>query len=188
MLKHSSFVSETSYARLEHEKKYYIAYAALLFVCGVLFLIIPVFDKNGILIFAESWLLLCVFALALLRPLFYSRGVADVVMGIITGSLYLLLEAALGSAVNSIGSWRLAVCIALFLAGTSRILAYARMIVIINLPLMPICGLAEMTASVMIFVGWPGDSASMIYWFLGMTVLLAGFESLTEAAKLRAQV
>ena len=187
MLKQSAFVSEKSYVRLTHEQKYYISFAVVLFVCGALFLIMPVFDRNGILIFTASWGLIAALALAVLRPLFFSRGVADVVMAIITGSLYALLEIVISIAVISIGSYRIAICMALFFAGISRILAYARMIVIINLPLMPICGLAEMTAAVMLFMGWPSDSASMIYWFIGMTVILSGFESLTESAKLHEQ-
>lgn len=187
MLRQSSFVSEKSYTRLAHEKKYYIIFAMVLFVCGMLLLLIPVFDKSGILILAASWVLLAVLVLDIVRPLFYSRGVADVVMAIITGSLYALLGVVIGTTVSSIENYRLAICLALFFAGISRILAYARMIVIINLPLMLICGLAEMIASVMLFMEWLGDSASIIYWFLGMTVILSGFENLTESAKLWVQ-
>jgi hypothetical protein len=185
MLRHSSFVSENSRARSAGEIKYYIIYAAVLFLCGLLLLIIPVFDRNGAFILAAGWALLAVFALDILRPMFYSRGVADIVMAILTGAFYALLGFVLGMNALSIENYRIAVCLALFFAGISRVLAFARMVVVTNLPLMLICGFAEMIASFLLFMGWPGDSAPMIYWFVGMTVILTSFESISEAAKLR---
>jgi uncharacterized membrane protein len=58
------------------------------------------------------------------------------------------------------------------------------MIVVISIPMMPICGIIEMAAAVMIFMGWPDGRFSMIYWIVGMVVILAGFQSISEAAKL----
>jgi hypothetical protein len=187
MLRQSSLVCDSSRARSVKEEKYYMTFAALLFICGALFLIIPVLDKNGALILAVSWVLLAVLALDLIRPLFYSRGVADVVMVIFTACLYALLGYVVGMNALLIEEYRLAVCMALFFAGMSRIFAYARMIVVINLPLMLICGFSEITAAFMLLMGWPGLGAAIIYWFLGMTVIMSGFESMTEATKIRAQ-
>ncbi|HEX2938321.1 MAG TPA: hypothetical protein VHO66_05315 [Ruminiclostridium sp.] len=185
MLRASSFIVERSRAKSAKEEKYYKTFAIILFLCGLLFLLIPLFFLNGLFILLEGWVLLAVFALAILRPLFYSRGVADVVMALLTGALYAYLCFTIGSNVNSIESFRLGLCAAMLLSGVSRILAYARMVVIVNIPLMLVCGFAEMLSSILIFAGWPGYGVQMIYWFLGMTTILNGFESLSEAAKLR---
>lgn len=187
MRRQSAFVTENSHARLESEIKYYIVFAAVLFLCGVLLLMIPIFDKNGAFILAAGWALFAVFAMDIVRPMFFSRGLADAVMAILTGSFYALLGYVLGMNALSIESYRLAVCLALFFAGISRILAFAGMISIINLPMMIVCGLAEMTAAFCLFMGWPGYGAAIIYWFVGMTVILSAFESVSEAARLRAQ-
>lgn len=187
MLRQSSFVSETSSARADREEKYYIAFSIALFVCGALLLLTPLIDRNGAFILAAGWMLLLVLSLDILRPLFFSRGVADVVMAIITAAYYAFLGFAVGTDVLSIENYRLGLCLAVFFAGISRILAYARMIVVVNLPLMPVCGFAEMAVAVMLFMGWPGEGAGMIYWLIGMTVVLTGFESLREAASLRVQ-
>ena len=187
MLRPSSLVCDHSRAYSAKEGKYYIIFAVLLFVCGTLLLTIPSFDKNGVFNLAVSWVLLAVLALDIVRPLFYSRGVADVVMTILTGCLYALLGYVIGLKMISIEGYRLAVCLALFFAGMSRIFAFARMVVAVNLPLLLVCGLAETTAAVMIFAGWPGYGAAVIYWYLGMTVILSGFESVNEAAKVGAQ-
>lgn len=185
MLKTSSFIVEHSRAHSAKEERYYIIYAAALFLCGVLFLLIPLFYLHGLLILLEGWVLLAVFAMTILRPLFYTRGVADAVMEIFIGSLYAYLCFSLGSSVSSIEDFKLGLCAVMFLAGISRIIAYARMIVIVNIPLMPICGFAEILSSILIFADFPIEGYHMMYWFLGMTTILAGFESLTEAGKLR---
>lgn len=188
MLRQSSFVKDTSCARTASEKKYYIAFAVALFVCGVLFLILPPLDVNGILIMVSSWVLVAVLALALLRPLLFSRGVADVAMAIITGAYYGVLEMSLGTTVNSIADYRLMISIALFIAGLSRIFVYARMIEIINLPLLLISGFSEMLSAFLIFFGWPSESAPMIYWYIGMTMIISGFDNLNEAGKLNVEI
>jgi hypothetical protein len=185
MLRQSSLIFENSHARSAKEGKYYIIFAVTLFICGALLLIIFALNRSGIFIIAVSWVLIVVLAFDLLRPFLYNRGVADAVMVIFTGLFYVILEYVIGKNLYAIENYRLLICIALFLAGISRILAFARMIVVINLPLMPICGFAEIMAASMIFVGWPDNNAAIIYWFLGMTVILSGFESVSEAAKLR---
>jgi uncharacterized protein with PQ loop repeat len=155
----------------------------------VLLLFIPILDLDGIFVLLSGWMFLVALALALLRPLFYSRGVADVVMAIFISCFYAMLGWAIsGININSIENYRIAISLALFLAGISRILAFARMMVVTSLPLMSVCGFVEMTAAVMIFMGWPNERTSMMYWILGMTVILSGFEYISEAAKLRATV
>lgn len=185
MLRASAFVSEKSRSRLAHENKYYKVIAVVLFICAALTLLIPAFDRNGIFVLAAGWMFLVALALTLLRPLFYSRGVADVVMAILISCFYAVFGWAIsGVDINSIENYRIAISLALFLAGISRILAFARMIVVTSLPLMPICGVIEMAAAVMIFMGWPDGRTSMIYWIIGMTLILSGFESLSESVKL----
>lgn len=184
MLRTSSFIAERSRAFSAKEERYYAIFSAVLFLCGALFLIIPVFSINGILLLAESWVLVVVLAMSVLRPLFYSRGVADVVMAIFTGTLYAYVCFAIGSDTLSLERFRLGLCAALFLSGISRIMAYARMIVVVNIPLMPLCGLAEMISSVLIFAGFPSESVYMMYWLLGMTTLLNAGENVSEYAKL----
>ncbi len=186
MLRASAFISEKSRARLSQEEKYYKVLAAAIFICGALLLLIPTLDRNGILVLAESWMLIIALGLTLMRPLFYSRGVADVVMAILISCFYAVLGWSISSAnLLNIENYRIAIFLALFLAGISRILAFARMIVVVSLPMMPICGIVEMAAAVMIFMGWPDGRTVMIYWITGMSVFLSGFESLTEAFKLK---
>jgi uncharacterized membrane protein HdeD (DUF308 family) len=186
MLRASAFVSEKSRVRLAHEEKYYNVFAAVLLICGALLLFIPVLDRNGIFVLLAGWMFFFALALDLLRPLFYSRGVADVVMVILTSCFYALLGWAIsGTNLNSIETYRIAISLALFLAGISRLLAFARMMVVTNLPLMPICGIIEMTAAVMIFMGWPDERTSMMYWVLGLTVILSGFECLSASSRLK---
>lgn len=186
MLRASAFVSEKSRARLEQEKKYYIVFSILLFISGLFLLFIPAINFSGILILVSSWLFIPILVIALFRPLFFSRGITDVVMAILTSCFYALCcWATSGVRVEMIANYRLAICLALFFAGISRILAYTRMIDVINLPLLAICGFAEMAASVLIFFELPNESGAMIYWYLGMTIVLSGFEAISEAAKLR---
>ncbi|MEG6571355.1 hypothetical protein V6C21_02415 [[Clostridium] cellulosi] len=184
MLRASSFIVERSRAFSAKEKKYYIAYAVILFLSGILFMLIPLSLLNGLFILLEGWVLVAVFSLGILRPLFYSRGVADVVMAIFSGTLYAYVCFTMGSTISSIETFRLGLCAALFLSGVSRIIAYARMLDIVNIPLMVILGIVEMLSAILIFAGIPGYGVQNIYWYLGMTTLLAGFESLSEAAKL----
>ena len=185
MLRASAFVNEKSRSRLTHENKYYKVIAVVLFICGALTFFIPTLDQSGIFVLAASWMFLVALALTLIRPLFYSRGVADVVMAILISCFYAVIGWAIsGPDLNSIENYVIAISFALFLAGISRILAFARMIVVTSLPLMPICGIIEMVASVMIFMGFPDGRASMIYWIIGVTVILSGFESISESAKL----
>jgi uncharacterized membrane protein HdeD (DUF308 family) len=186
MLRASAFVSEKSRARLTHEEKYYNVFAMVLFICGLLLFFIPVIDRNGIFVLLAGWMLLFALAIDLLRPLFYSRGVADVVMVILTSCFYALLGWAVsGANLNAIENYRIAISLALFLAGISRILAFARMMVVTILPMMPICAVVEMAAAVMIFMGWPDERTAMIYWVLGMTVIFSGFECIAESSRLQ---
>lgn len=180
----SAFVSENSRARAAAEAKYYILFAATQVLCGILLVLTPVFDKNGILILAAGWVLVAVLAFDVLRPFYFGRGVADAVMVFFTAAYYVTLGFAGGFNVHSIENFRTAVCIALFLAGISRVIAYARLVDEVNLPFMIACGFFEMAASVLLLVGWPGATAPFIYWVSGMSLVFSGFESITEAAKL----
>jgi hypothetical protein len=186
MHRQSAFVCETSHARLHGEAHYCFAFSVTRFLCGALFFFIP-FDRYGLFILIEGWLLLAALGFCLLRPLFYGRGVADFVMSLFIMALYGLLGFSLGSTAYSIENYGMAISFALFFAGLSRIVAFARMIVVVNLPLLLVCGLFEMTAAVLLFIGWPGDDAAVICWFSGTALVLSGFESLAESAKLRAQ-
>lgn len=186
MLRASAFISEKSRARSAREEKYYITSSIFLFLSGILLILIPVFERHSIFVLGAGWTLLAVLALALLRPLFFSRGLTDIVMAILTSCFYALCGWAIsGTSIYLIQNYRIALCFALFFSGISRILAYTRMIVITNLSLMAICGLAEMTASVLLFMGWPDGRVQLMYWILGMAVIISAFEAVFEAFKLR---
>lgn len=184
MWKASAFVSEKARAekRRAGEKRWLIGCACTGFLCGAALLLVP-FTGGGYAAFAASWLLLAVLALTLLRPLFYSRGVADAAMALLLSCLYALSGWVVGSGTDDIGRWWLSFSLAFFLAGISRILAYARLLPLVNLPLLLLCGAAELASGVLTFLGWPAQPL-MLYWFLGMTFLLSGFEAAAEAAKL----
>lgn len=186
MLRASAFVSEKSRARSAREEKYYAVFSIFLFLSGIFLLLIPVFEKQSIFVLGAGWALLAVLALALLRPLFFSRGLTDIVMAILTSCFYALCGWAIsGTSIYSIQNYRIALCLALFFSGISRILAYTRMIVIINLHLMAICGLAEMMGAILLFIGWPDGRVQIIYLILGMAVIVSAFEAIFEALKLR---
>lgn len=186
MRRQSAFVCESSRTRLHGEKRYCIVYSAALFLCGTVFFLIP-FDKNGLFLLAEGWLLLFAFGLCLLRPAFFGRGVADFVMTLFCCALYALLGYAIGKTADSIRDYAIAISLAFFFSGLSRLIAFAGLIVVVCLPLLPVCGLFEIAAAVLLFYGWPDDDAFVLCWFIGVALILSGFESLTEAAKLHAQ-
>jgi hypothetical protein len=188
MLKQSAFVSDTSRAKLAGEEKYYIIFSVILFVSGALLLMIPIFDKNGVFILLESWVLLLALVFCIIRPLIYSRGIADAVMAVFTAVFYGVLEFSLGSNLTAIENFRLLICISLFLTGILRILAFTQMMTTTSLPLLTVCGISEMTAAVLIFFEVPSSGAQMIYFFIGMTVIISACESFLESAKLNAKV
>lgn len=185
MWKTSAFVSERARAekkRRAGEKRWLAVSACAGFLCGAALLLVP-FTSGGFAAFAASWLLLAVLALTLLRPVFYSRGVADAAMALLLSCLYALSGWVVGGGTDDIGGWWLSFSLAFFLAGISRILAYARLLPLVNLPLLLLCGAAELASGALTFLGWPAQPL-MLYWFLGMTFLLSGFEAAAEAAKL----
>lgn len=185
MLKASAFVSEKTRA-LESarrgEKRYLGASASVCFLCGISLLLVPALPQSGAAVLAASWLLLAALLLTLLRPLFYSRGLPDIAMALLVSCLYALSGWVIGGeGAADIGRWWLSFSLAFFLAGISRVLAFARLLPLFNLPLLLVCGLGELTAGTFTFLGWPGEPR-MLYWFLGMSFLLAGAEAAQEAA------
>lgn len=187
MLRASAFVSEKTRAvesARRGEKRYLGVSAAAYFLCGGSLLLIPPLLPNGAAVLAASWLLLAALVLTLLRPLFYSRGIPDIAMALLVSCLYALSGWVVGGEdAGDIGYWGLSFSLAFFLAGISRVLAFARLLPLVNLPLLLFCGLGELTAGTFTFLGWPGEPR-MLYWFLGMSFLLAAAEAAAESAKI----
>jgi hypothetical protein len=42
-----------------------------------------------------------------------------------------------------------------------------------------------MAAAIIIFSQWPNGSYGIIYWALGMTIIVSSFESINEALRLK---
>lgn len=186
MLRASAFISEKSRAQSAKEEKYYIVLSVFLFLSGISVLLIPVFERLGVFVLTSCWALLGALAMSLLRPLFYSRGFTDIVMSILTSCFYALCSFSIsGTTIYMIQNYRIALCLAIFFSGISRVLAYTRMIVIVNLPLTAVCGIAEMTGAVLLFMGWPDGRVQIMYLILGMAIIISAFEAVSEAFKLK---
>lgn len=185
MLKYSSFVKKTDYNGIVKETKFNIVFAAVLFLTGLLFILIPIVSLSDVMMLAASWILIITIGLTVMRPLLYCRGLADITTGIIAVLLYFVLELSFGYSVKAIENLKLLLSFILFMLGISRIISFAQLINKVKFPILIVSGAAEMGAAAVIFSQWPVGNYGIIYWAIGMTIIISAFESLQEALRLK---
>lgn len=182
MFKVSSYLDEDAEERLNNERGYYRVFGALLFAAGISMLLLPILPGRAFVVLITTWLLFLCAILSVLRPMTYSRGVADVCMGLITAVYYAILSwASSGTDYNYIWGFRLILCVILIFAGFAKMLVFARLAPSVGLPLLLFCGLADVAVALLLFLGIPDSRTQTFYWFLGMLLVLGGLETLSEA-------
>ena len=182
MFKTSAYLSEETTGRYKSEKNYYILFAVVLLASGAVLLLLPVARAAGPFVLAAGWLLLFDMILSFLRPVLYSRGMADVVMGIVSGLYYGLVSWSVsGVSISEIEGFRIFISLFLIFTGVARIMEFARMTSVKVLPVTLICGAADIAVAALLFAGVPGGNTRMICWYLGMLAVLGGFSYLGES-------
>lgn len=182
MKRSSAFLAETGDKKVTREKSLCMIYGAVLFLSGFLVLMFPAHQTSAWMILSVSWILFFALILSVLRSVLYPRGIADVVMSIMAGLFYGLASwGASGPGVDSILGFRTILSVTLIFTGFSRFLAFARILSEIQLPLLIAGGFADLIAGFFMLFGFPDTRSLMIYWYIGMLMLLSSAEVITEA-------
>jgi uncharacterized membrane protein HdeD (DUF308 family) len=178
----SSFIAQQGDKRRKQEKSLYLLSSVLLFACAAALLLISVAGALPLLI--ATWLLFACAAAVVARPVLFGRGIADVVMGIITAFYYLLLSWALGSVpLSTADSYRIILAAVLFFAGLSSLLVFARMTAAESIPMLLVLGVVEIAAALFLILDLP-PGVTGLCWITGLTALVGGFSSLDEHRRL----
>lgn len=182
----SSFFENEGEQRARSERKFYLAFGAVLALAGVLLLMFPIDAGYGLIVLLGGWILFIAVILSVLRPLLYRRGIADLVMGIIGAALFAMIGWAAGGVnINNIENYKFSICVLLIFAGIANTLVFARMMAIIGLPLLLFCAVADIAVALLMMVGFPDGRVPMIYWYLGMLLILNGLETISESYRLK---
>ena len=185
MARVSAFVSDRPYERFRGEFHYYLIYGILLAVSAFSLLSMPIFRAGAVLAFIASWLLFIVSILALIRPVLYRRGLPDAVSGLISTFFYGFVGYISGGTnLLNIEGYRLAICAVLLFMGFARLLVFSRMVTVAAMPMLLFCFAADVISGILLLWGFPSSSASTIYWYAGMVLLIDGIESILEAVTL----
>ena len=180
----SAYLSEKSRQNYRRECRFYIASGMVLLLGGLLLLVLPVVPQRAVVAFAASWLTFIALILSLLRPAVYGKGLADTVMGAITGFFYGLAGWLAGSSsLAAADGYRLVLFAVLTFASISRLLVFARMLMVTALPMLAVSCAAYLAAGVLILLGYPGGGAA-VYWFMGMLLLVDAAEMFAQAGSL----
>jgi uncharacterized membrane protein HdeD (DUF308 family) len=191
MSRESAFFSDktdTASTRYKNESRFYVLFGIVLAVCGMLLLTLPVIHLS-ILFFVASWLLFVAVILAIIRPAMYARGLPDAVMGLLSAAFYGFIGyIADGENLMDIEGYKLALCVFLLFVGLARLIVFARMITVVNMPMQLICFAANILSAALLLWGVPSSKASTVYWYAGMLLLVDAVESFTEAIALSRHV
>lgn len=180
----SAYLSDEARKNYRRECRFYVTSGVVLVLSGLLVLALPAVPQRTVIAFAASWLTFMALILSLLRPAAYGKGLADTVMGIITAFFYGLVGWLTGSAsLGSADSYRLIIFAVLIFASISRLLVFARMLMVTALPMLAVSCAAYLAAGVLILLGYPGGSAA-VYWFIGMLLLVDAAELFAQAGTL----
>jgi hypothetical protein len=185
MTRVSAFISDKALGHYKRELHFYIVFALVLALCGLMLLLLPIKNRGDVVGFLVSWLLFIAVVLSLLRTALFGRGLPDFVAGFISAFFYGFVGyLAGGYNLMNIEGYRLAICAVLLFTGLSRLLVFARMLSVATMPMQLVCCLANMLSAALLFWGWPGSSASVIYWYTGMLMLIDAAEQVAEAGAL----
>lgn len=186
MQRRSSLLSERPPEGTSGERRFYAASAVVLLLAGLTLLFLPAVSRKDVAAFAASWLLFIALLMSLIRPLMYSRGVADAVMAVISAFLYGLTGWAAGSSrLSVIDNYRLVLCATLLSAGLAKLLVFIRMISSASLPMLAVCCAADTAAAGLLLLGAGGGSVS-VFWAVGMAVLFDAAEETAAGVRLAA--
>ena len=182
----SSFFSGETENHYGSEHRYYVVYAFMLVISGLLLLALPIFKQQAVGAFLASWLLFITFIMAAIRPIAFRRGIADLTMGLTAALFYGLTGWVTGgTTINDIEGYRYIISIILLAYGISRMLVFSRLITVTIMPMLIVCCIADISVAILFMLGYPAGNGYMIYWFAGMLLLLDAAEQFTEAIKLR---
>ena len=185
VLKHSAFVDKKPFSDSIKEVRMSIFLAVSLVLTGALFLFVPFMNLKGLFILLASWVMIATIALTIARPLKYCRGFTDISTALLADVFFLIVELSLGYSPQNIQNYRFILCFTLFMLGISRIIEYSQIMAKVRLPMLIVCGAYEVFAAIIIFSEFPVGGYTSIYFLIGVSIILSGFENIQEAGRLR---
>lgn len=184
----SAFINKNDFSSIKRERRYEAILGLTLFITGIIMLMIPIVDLNGILILADSWIMILAIALIAFRPILFGRGIADLSMTIIWIVAFFILEFSFSFAFQSIENFKIIISFIFLILGVTRIITFAQLMNRIFLPLLIVEGVSEIISSALVFSCWPTGNYATIYLAIGMTIVISSSQDLQFALKLRCAI